>query len=1107
MSVKDNNTLKRVDPLYKRYSYGRIRPSLLIHPFEQRRKYGQRKEILGPAINKNPQFNDFSLDYKSTGEPDPFYESDFKDGTDGWYGVRGTVQGNIDGIGGEDDVLKYYANSDNSVHRACPNIAFVDGQYYRVTGKIYIPSTNTNLDGIKIFDGYSPDGYLEITTTDTWVDFDVEIHATSPGDERVYLAGMSGGSTFFTGANSSSNDLFYVKDVKVQRVGLMAYWHFNDVFSRLNGGGGYIGEDWHLGGPVYGDELIIDGGFEEWSSATNLTNWIGAYTSTGVRDILQENSVVYSGDYSVKIKTTNNDGTTDVYIWQNNVPVTPNKLYKISVRTYAKQLTSGYIYLIADGSSGWNFYRTITNTAEPDWTEHTFYYYPKDSTNTIKIGLFNETNGEIYLDNFSIREISNGYHLLLSPGFDYQNQMDGEDPLYKNGRTARLDGVNDYYYIPGSNADWANPKNNSASYVFWFHTGDSTINKNLFLKYGISNPSYINIYIDEDGKIRFNMKDADGNGTYLTSLLLEKNTDYCIACVYDKNTAIKKVFVNGVLLNSQSVTFTAGIEPDYDLTIGKDGFVKSSFDSYIYAVAIFNRALSETEIKEINGKAKGYEYHDGSGANAYDGVLKNEGFIQRVENTDHQYQWIGQGSDVVGYLDPSKLYKVMFRLKIDNGKRAFVRLGSAGGTKDWVYTGDGNWHDYYFYTRGEIEGDRIYSYGLYTWDTNTVAEWDNFAIREVRNLEYVGDYALDLSKEQISRGPEVIINGNFDNDTDSDGLADNWQKVGNDLDHTSASIVTGNGFNKAQRIESIDGFTGTYIRLIQDYNRLPLYHWYELTFKYRASYSIYCGPTQSGYEWYTLPKNTDDARPIKLLFWADDEHTEDWANTMFQINTTSPGTWFEIGDVSLREIKPNAFHGIFKGGIDSNIVTDPFVIPFDGVNDWIDFKNVLNIGVNDLILWAWVRGHSKTGRIISKQDSSTQQLYYLRREENGKFRAGLGDGSTVYSVSTDHYYNDDQRYFVCAVFDRDGNLEIFVNDKLDGTVDISPAKTTHISNDKSLTFGILAPEMAELFGDDLGPSGIVLFNGQNGVPDHLPYYYRDFIRHLYELDKDMLKNE
>jgi len=150
------------------------------------------------------------------GSQTPVYTSNFSAGSDSWAAFRGTVDGNIDGIGGQNDTLRYYADTESDVHFIVRTLSPTD-KYVRITADVYVPSTNTSLKQVFISADtiYSPHSGLT-TTTDTWETLTAILIKTAP---YVRIVAWGTGTVFFSGANSVTDDLFYVKNFTITELG------------------------------------------------------------------------------------------------------------------------------------------------------------------------------------------------------------------------------------------------------------------------------------------------------------------------------------------------------------------------------------------------------------------------------------------------------------------------------------------------------------------------------------------------------------------------------------------------------------------------------------------------------------------------------------------------------------------------------------------------------------------------------------------------------------------------------------------------------------------------------------------------------------------------
>jgi hypothetical protein len=131
------------------------------------------------------------------------YESDFSAGVDGWLGARVAVA-NVDGIGGEDEVLRLTVNDTSGSRYARRLSTLIDNQDYRLKLRYYVPSTNTFKTDFSINSAGLVYSTISITT-DTWTEVDIEFNSgTTATSNALWLQ--------FPGA---LNDVIYFKDFEI----------------------------------------------------------------------------------------------------------------------------------------------------------------------------------------------------------------------------------------------------------------------------------------------------------------------------------------------------------------------------------------------------------------------------------------------------------------------------------------------------------------------------------------------------------------------------------------------------------------------------------------------------------------------------------------------------------------------------------------------------------------------------------------------------------------------------------------------------------------------------------------------------------------------------
>ena len=150
------------------------------------------------------------------------YTSDFSVDTNGWANSAGSTVSRVAGpIGGESDVLLIQADTSTGAHQAAKSNVFQAGKRYRVSASFYMPSANTDGNGVTFIQGavagvnYYSDSN---PTKDQWNSFEVEFVAAGTSlQDQAFIRLTSNGSTTFTDAGG--DDKIYIKDIVVTPIG------------------------------------------------------------------------------------------------------------------------------------------------------------------------------------------------------------------------------------------------------------------------------------------------------------------------------------------------------------------------------------------------------------------------------------------------------------------------------------------------------------------------------------------------------------------------------------------------------------------------------------------------------------------------------------------------------------------------------------------------------------------------------------------------------------------------------------------------------------------------------------------------------------------------
>ena len=140
--------------------------------------------------------------------------------------------------------------------------------------------------------------------------------------------------------------------------------------------------------------------------------------------------------------------------------------------------------------------------------------------------------------------------------------------------------------------------------------------------------------------------------------------------------------------------------------------------------------------------------------------------------------------------------------------------------------------------------------------------------------------------------------------------------------------------------------------------------------------------------------------------------------------------------------------------------TNGGIFTFDGANEYVDYGDVLNLGTNDLTISAWVRLSSTISdsyaSMVSKAYAGAGNRYGFLLDTNSKIVNFIGDSTSGIISTGTTALSTNTWYMLTGVFDRDGNVSMYINDTSDtvaSNADISSKSASNIT-DSSLPFRI-----------------------------------------------------
>jgi hypothetical protein len=152
-----------------------------------------------------------------------------------WTATNGTDADEAGPIGGRSNVLKLTVDATTGEHSLLSPQNLAVGKKYRIEFDYYMPSTNSDMDGLRVRMQSSATDFVyqnDTATQDAWTR--VSIEAVGSGNQRFWISGSGGGSFNFTDAGG--DDVLYIDGLTVTEIGTLADFRaedFNESAGKL----------------------------------------------------------------------------------------------------------------------------------------------------------------------------------------------------------------------------------------------------------------------------------------------------------------------------------------------------------------------------------------------------------------------------------------------------------------------------------------------------------------------------------------------------------------------------------------------------------------------------------------------------------------------------------------------------------------------------------------------------------------------------------------------------------------------------------------------------------------------------------------------------------
>ena len=246
-------------------------------------------------------------------------------------------------------------------------------------------------------------------------------------------------------------------------------------------------------GAMPGADIATDGGFEDWASATDLTNW--TETISGTSTVNRESTIVNSGTFSCRLDVDGSNSLVQVH--QFHGEISAGDFVELSIWAKVDSITGNPTFQLTIGANTW-----VSPVLTTTWTQYTAIIQSPTTNPLISVKRNNAANRLLYFDDMTIKSYT------LTDMFDHV-ETSTPDIVYRVDLTITDD-------TPGGIAvAWdsiSNPQNGLVVYV------DRAQDKLRVDKYlaGVFSSNLVDqaITYSAGAILEVHLSDANADGTY-----------------------------------------------------------------------------------------------------------------------------------------------------------------------------------------------------------------------------------------------------------------------------------------------------------------------------------------------------------------------------------------------------------------------------------------------------------------------------------------------------------------------------------------------------------------------------------------------------------------
>jgi hypothetical protein len=239
-------------------------------------------------------------------------------------------------------------------------------------------------------------------------------------------------------------------------------------------------------------------------------------------------------------------------------------------------------------------------------------------------------------------------------------------------------------------------------------------------------------------------------------------------------------------------------------------------------------------------------------------------------------------------------------------------------------------------------------------------------------------------------------------------------------------------------------------------------------------------------------------------------HKGDSADTQFRI-TLGSNAHVAVDDVRIKkfdtaeittyveDFSPNLYSGLMMSGLELDQIAHPYAFVYDGVDQYIDFGDVNDLGADDFILWVWfkVADAGLSNYIFSKTQDGLYNWFLRVFADDLYFYAEANNVPNIYCQTDPNLISDDTWTMAALAVNRYSGCEYFLDGESVNTITNNfTIPPVNINNGGDFNIGIYNGT-TDSFDGLIGDTGIITFDGIGGRADSIPSDYENIIKRIY----------